>query len=127
MLCAINPPTKPSTPRLVRFFFISLLQATVPCIQGSSSEEDQALMPGARVSISVAAAISKKRISGPGLSGDAKSVTVFEVGSIGDRFPLGWGLYERDYFGDVEVSSGIEEVSFEVITDGEGDVCFDGW
>ena len=39
-------------------------------------------MPGARVSISVAAAISKKRISGPGLSGDAKSVTVFEVGSI---------------------------------------------
>ena len=127
VLCAINPPTKPSTPRLVRGFFIGLLQATVPCIQGSSSEEDQALIPGARVSISVAAAISRKRMSFPGLSVEAKSVTVFEVGSIGDRFPLGWGLYERDYFGDVEVSSGIDEDSFEVITDGEGNVCFDGW
>ena len=70
-------------------FFIGLLQATVPFIQGSSSEEDQALMPGARVSISVAAAIIRKRISGPGLSGDAKSVTVFEVGSIANRFPTG--------------------------------------
>ncbi|KZR64628.1 hypothetical protein [Prochlorococcus sp. MIT 1303] len=89
VLCAINPPTKPSTPRLVRVFFIGLLQATVPCIQGSSSEEDQALMPGARVSISVAAAISRKRISGPGLYGDAKSLTVFAVGSIGNRFPTG--------------------------------------
>ena len=127
MLCAINPPTKPSTPRLVRVFFIGLLHSTVPRIHGSSSEEDQALIPGARVSISVAAAISRKRMSCPGLSGDAKSVTVFEVGSIGDRFPLGWGLYERDYFGDGEVSSGIDEESFEVITDGEGDVCFDGW
>ncbi|WP_157859827.1 hypothetical protein [Prochlorococcus marinus] len=108
-------------------FIIGVLQARVPFIQGSSLEEDQALMPGARVSISVAAAIIRKRISGPGLSGDAKSVTVFEVGSIVDRFPLGWGLYERDYFGDVEVSSGIDEDSFEVITDGEGNVCFDGW
>ncbi len=127
VLCAINPPTKPSTPRLVWVFFIGRLQATVPCIQGSSSEEDQALIPGPTVKINVAAAISRKRMSSPGLSGDAKSVTVFEVGSIEDRFPLGWGLYERDYFGDVEVSSGIDEESFEVITDGEGDVCFDGW
>ena len=91
-MCAINPPTKPSTPRLVRGFFIGLLQATVPCIQGSSSEEDQALMPGARVSINVAVAISRKRMSGLGLSGDAKSLTVFAVGSIGNRFPLGWCL-----------------------------------
>lgn len=126
VLCAINPPTKLSTPHLVSGFIVGVLQATVPCIQGSSSEEDQALIPGARVSISVAAAIIRKRISGPGLSGEAKSVTVFEVGSIGDRFQLG-GLYERDYFGDVEVSSGIDEDSFEVITDGEGNVCFDGW
>ena len=42
-------------------------------------------MPGARVSISFADAISKKRISGPGLSDDAKSVTVFEMGSIGNE------------------------------------------
>jgi len=40
---------------------------------------------------------------------------------------LGWGLYGLDYFGDAEVSSGIDEDSFEVITDGEVDVCFDGW
>ena len=127
VLCAINPPTKPSTPRLVRGFFIGLLHSTVPRIHGSSSEEDQALIPGPTVKINVAAAISRKRMSCPGLSGDAKSVTVFEVGSIGDRFPLGWVLYERDYFGDGEVSSGIDEESLEVITDGEGDVCFDGW
>ena len=40
---------------------------------------------------------------------------------------LRWGLDDLDYFGDAEVSSGIEEDSFEVITDGEVDVCFDGW
>ncbi|KZR68064.1 hypothetical protein PMIT1313_02584 [Prochlorococcus marinus str. MIT 1313] len=86
VLCAINAPIKLSIPRLVRVFFIGLLQATVPCIQGSSSEEDQALMPGARVSIKVVAAINRKRMSSPGLSGDAKSATFFEVGSIGNRF-----------------------------------------
>ena len=46
-------------------------------------------MPGARVSISVAAAINRKRMSGPGLYGDAKSDTIFEVGSIGNRFTTG--------------------------------------
>ena len=81
VLCAINPPTKPSTPRLVRGFFIGLLQATVPFIQGSSSEEDQALMPGARVSISVAAAINMKRISGPGR--DTNATTLLRSFSLG--------------------------------------------
>ncbi|WP_236069943.1 hypothetical protein [Prochlorococcus marinus] len=98
VLCAINPPTKPSTPRLVRVFFIGLLHSTVPRIQGSSSEEDQALMPGPTVRIKVAAAIKRKRISGPGYPAMLSLSPIFEVGSIGDRFPLGWGLYERDYF-----------------------------
>ena len=50
------------------------------------------------------------------------------MGSNRETVPNWGGSYrDLDYFGDVEVSSGLDEDSFEVITDGAVDVCFDGW
>ena len=49
-------------------------------------------------------------------------------GSHRGSVPKSGDIYrELDYFGDADVASGVDEGSVELITDGDVEVCFDGW
>jgi len=50
------------------------------------------------------------------------------VGLIRGSVPKSGDSYrELDNFGDGDVASGEDEGSVSLITDGEADVCFEGW